>query len=891
MNCLQLIENFLQTQELGVDNAKLVKDKIATMNATNPDNTDVAYSEDIIAAAIVDSFKLNAEYLKSFSDFCIKKGLQIGRRHKNILLHYLNYRAENDKEHFFHELSKENTNIPRVELELKLTEFLPISTEEAFSKFISLWNTACKNNEKNKLGDYLFGLYSRLHAYYNSEKMSNAELFTYNLPFIKNDLSPEGIEQLRTFCQSSSESFYEQYTTILHQELQANSLKGLLEPVMNQENYDVAFSQHSRIFDRKGDLHYVLTEEFDAVYLRLNQAVYDAFQSYDDFLNYVLDSVQQAYRILVNNKVFAVEIDNIYVNNRNIKWLLYAYIGVYGERFIKTKEHRKFFSPEKICMEMFKVYGYKYDSINEQNLLTLLKKYYHKEQLVSKDIYKLLVTDHTYDEFVTFLNEWFYVYYGFTFNDCYVLETNSDTHVQFASDIRNDNKLLFIFYKYRMDERKIPCPICNGLNVSGNSYPEVGHRSWECKNVICSGRSKSDRGKRYSFKTNYMQFGAQNLDADNVIDKELIAQWRKDITSISTDQDIYYMFIKYFSFSGEKILFINATQEYLEPLRELNRNITNISLLGTDDFYRSSLKLNKIDDSIFSNYFETGNYLNRFTQLKPASELTQDYNIDNVSRNAYIINGDSFEVLTHLPQNSVAAAVTSPPYFNAREYSQWENMYLYFIDMFNIARNTLHVLDHSGVFIYNIGDINGNEMTVVKSNMGNKRMLLGAYSILIFERAGYELVENYIWNKGEPQSKRSTNDGNFTPHYQKPVNCYEHMFIFKRRGEQLAVNSPIPEQWKTFITEFTPVYKINCHGENTLGHTAPYPEDIPNLAAVLFGKKNRFILDPFLGSGTTIISAVKNGYTGIGIEFSKEYANLSKERFSEECPTKTIEML
>ena len=90
-----------------------------------------------------------------------------------------------------------------------------------------------------------------------------------------------------------------------------------------------------------------------------------------------------------------------------------------------------------------------------------------------------------------------------------------------------------------MDERKIPCPVCKGLNVSGNSYPEVGHGSWECKNVICPSRSKSDRGKRYSFKTNYMQFGAQNPKLKNIIDKELISKWRKDITGIVSDEDIY----------------------------------------------------------------------------------------------------------------------------------------------------------------------------------------------------------------------------------------------------------------------------------------------------------------------------------------------------------------
>jgi len=197
-----------------------------------------------------------------------------------------------------------------------------------------------------------------------------------------------------------------------------------------------------------------------------------------------------------------------------------------------------------------------------------------------------------------------------------------------------------------------------------------------------------------------------------------------------------------------------------------------------------------------------------------------------------------------------------------------------------------------GIFLYNIGDVNGNEMTIAKSNKGNKRLLLGAYSILAFEKAGYELVENYIWNKGEPQSKRSTNDGNFTPHYQKPVNCYEHMFIFKRRGDDIRVNGDrLPAGWENYVVEFLPVYKINARGENTVGHTAPYPEDIPNFAANVFGRPGNFILDPYLGSGTSIVSAVRNGFVGVGIEYSREYAELAVARFGRDLQNRRVELV
>ena len=878
-----MLKTYISSQNIVINIEELIGQRITELNKTKPDSTSDNYSEEVMSCVIVDSFNLDAESLKNISDKLVRMGLQIGRRHKNYLLKYLNYRKPEDIKMFFEELKRENPSFNRNELEQLINSFSPTTKKFAFNSFRNLWDVAYKEGDDNKLADYLFGLYTKLHAYYNPSKITNMELYNYNLPFIKNDLSSEGIKTLLNFCKNSSDSFYDEYISILHNELQEASLNGELEIVMNQQTNDSNFDSKNKIKDRIGDSHLLLTEEYDAVYFSINQQVLDYFDSYNDFLNYVLDTIKQAYRILINNKVFSVEIDNIYYNNRNIKWLLYAYIGVFSERFIKTTETRKYFAPEKICFEMLNTYGYFYNYNDEKVILECLKKYYHNNINNSEIIYSLLSTSNSENNFISFLEEWKNVYYGFTFNDCYIIKCSDDNHEQFSSYVKNDNKILFIFYKYRMDERKIPCPVCNGLNISGNSYSEIGHRSWECKNVICTSRSKSDRGKRYSFKTNYMQFGAQNLEADNIISKSLISKWRRDIASVSSDADIYYMFLKYFSFAEEKVLFINANQALLNEIDSCNREIVSFSLLGDQDFYSSIQPKIIIDNNLF-NDFINGDYLKRFTIEKTVSNNNKKITLPKKNSSNYIFQGDAFEVLASLNSGCVSAAVTSPPYYNARKYSQWNNMYLYFIDMYNIIKNTLSVLDTSGIFIYNIGDINGNEATIAKSKMGEKRLLLGAYSILIFEKAGYELVENYIWDKGEPQSKRSTNDGNFTPHYQKPVNCYEHMFIFKRRGDTLNINSPLPEKWHTYISEFIPVYKINCHGENILGHTAPYPTDIPELAIALNGKPQKYILDPFLGSGTTIISAIQNGYSGIGIEYNEEYAYLSKKRILSEYP-------
>ena len=901
MNCTELLRQFISENGINTSYVDKIEHRINEFNEVNEDKSDMKFDLLIISRVLVDSFKLNSENLKKVTNYCVKKGIQIGRRHKRILLKFLDYRNEIDLELFFKELLVENSNLDINDIR-KMIDTIPIiGTTEAIESFLKLWNIAIQENDEKKLLDYLWAIYSKLYAMNNNVSMSNIDLFTYNEEFIGEDLQKDSIIELKSFCEEeilSKETFYQKYISLLRKELQQKSLNGELEFPMNQNQADFKMSTQKRIFDRKGDLHYILTEQYDAIYFRINQQVFNEFENKIEFYNYVLDSIQQIFRIVVNNKAVVIEIDNIYSENINIKWMLYAYIGVYAERFIRTEERRKFYSAEKIAKEMFKVYGIEYDIQKENEVLKKLKLFYNAKKVeiaekVEAELFDLIISNMNKTEFHKYLEEWKFVYYGFSFNDCFVVRGVEDNHIQYINNVKNDNKLLFVFYKYRMDERKIPCPICNGLNVSGNSYSEIGHKSWECKNVICRGRSKSNRGKRYSFKTNYMQSGIQNLDSKNVISKEMIAKWRKDIAFIKSDKELYEMFLKYFSFPDENILFINGESSIIDEMNELGRNLTNVSCIDSQDLYVTSLPQINICNTLFEDYFERGQYIFRFIRNKN-SDITRDDVIKKLEEDAdaFVINGDSFEILNCIPAKSVAAIVTSPPYFNAREYSQWENIYLYFIDMYNIVKKAKTTLDDSGIFLYNIGDVNGNEMTIAKSNMGKKRLLLGAYSILIFEKAGYELVENYIWNKGEPQSKRSTNDGNFTPHYQKPVNCYEHMFIFKKKGAKLETNDNlIPKGWNNYVVEFLPVYKFNSKGENTVGHTAPYPEDIPNFVVKVFGKKDKLILDPFLGSGTSIVSAVKNGYIGVGIEFSKEYAELAKNRLEKDIPDIKVELI
>lgn len=295
-----------------------------------------------------------------------------------------------------------------------------------------------------------------------------------------------------------------------------------------------------------------------------------------------------------------------------------------------------------------------------------------------------------------------------------------------------------------------------------------------------------------------------------------------------------------------------------------------------------------------------------------------------------IIWGHCYDVLKKMKNESVGLMITSPPYYNAREYSQWNNLKDYLKDMKKIIKECYRVLDNHRVFVFNIGDIFGNDNLKATSTWGNRRIPLSAYFINIFEEIGFTFVDDFIWDKGQVQSERHKNGNRPYPFYQYPINCYEHIFIFhkhrldpvrypcpvcgtlkvngnsmseiglrsweckntdcfnrspanrgkrfslktittqKNQSDDFVIERDLIEKWRRDIIKFSPVIKINSKGENTLGHTAPFPEDIPYFATKLFSYEGDTVLDPFAGSFTSAIVANKLGRNAVGIEYNKD---------------------
>lgn len=315
-------------------------------------------------------------------------------------------------------------------------------------------------------------------------------------------------------------------------------------------------------------------------------------------------------------------------------------------------------------------------------------------------------------------------------------------------------------------------------------------------------------------------------------------------------------------------------------------------------------------------------------------EADKDFNkfINDDKSNLKVIWGDCLNALKKMDSESIQLMVTSPPYYNAREYSQWKDIHEYLDDMREIIKETYRVLDNHRVWVFNVGDIFSNPNTKTTSVWGKTRIPLGAYFTTMFEEEGFTFVDDFIWDKGEVQSQRNKNASTPYPLYQYPLNCYEHILVFhkhrldltrfpcprcgtltvngntqsepglqswecknlkcfersesnrgkrfslktnitqslKNQGDENKIDMNLARKWRRDIIKFSPVIKINSKGENTVGHTAPFPEDIPEMAVKMFTYVGEKVLDPFGGSFTTPKVAAQLNRIGIGVELNKK---------------------
>lgn len=237
------------------------------------------------------------------------------------------------------------------------------------------------------------------------------------------------------------------------------------------------------------------------------------------------------------------------------------------------------------------------------------------------------------------------------------------------------------------------------------------------------------------------------------------------------------------------------------------------------------------------------------------------------------IIASSCENMKDIPNNSLHLMITSPPYNVSKEYDNDLSLNEYLNLLKNCFTETYRVLVDGGRACINI------------ANIGRKPYIpLSDYVSKIMIEIGFNMRGEIIWNKSAGAGI-STAWGSFQS-ASNPIlrDVHEYILIFSKGNYKRERDKEEKELRKDNITkeefiEWTKsVWTMNTESAKRIGHPAPFPEELPNRLIKLFSFTNDIVLDPFMGSGTTAIAAIKNNRNFVGYEINEEYINLANNR-------------
>ena len=249
-----------------------------------------------------------------------------------------------------------------------------------------------------------------------------------------------------------------------------------------------------------------------------------------------------------------------------------------------------------------------------------------------------------------------------------------------------------------------------------------------------------------------------------------------------------------------------------------------------------------------------------------------------------IITGDSRK-MDALDNESVHLIVTSPPYWQLKDYGSKEQIgynhsYQDYINNLNLVWSECYRVLHKGCRLcINIGDQFARSVYY-----GRYKIIPIRTEIIKFcESIGFDYMGAIIWQK--VTTCNTTGGATIMGSFPYPRNGivkldYEFILIFKKLGKQPAVSKQIKEKSKLTQKEWNEYFygHWNFSGERQDKHLAPFPEELPKRLIKMFSFIGDTILDPFLGSGTTSLSALKLSRNSIGYEINKEYLSTIKQR-------------
>lgn len=284
-----------------------------------------------------------------------------------------------------------------------------------------------------------------------------------------------------------------------------------------------------------------------------------------------------------------------------------------------------------------------------------------------------------------------------------------------------------------------------------------------------------------------------------------------------------------------------------------------------------------------------------------------------------VLEGDCVDQTQTLEAESVQTCITSPPYFGLRDYGHEGQIGLedtpeeYVDRLVEVFREVRRVLRDDGTLWLNIGDSYAGGSGNYGSGVKAKDLMGFPWQVAFALRAdGWYLRSDIIWHKTNPMPESVTD---------RPTRAHEHIFLLTKSPRYYYDAEAIKEPARNWGTrdrsqmrDGTTDPKLKHHGlagreweENPMknkrsvwtvptkaykgAHFATFPTDLIDPCVLAGSQESDLVLDPFAGSGTTGVVALRHNRNFIGCELNPEYAQMARDRIRDDMPLLNMENL
>ncbi|MCS7283389.1 MAG: DNA methyltransferase [Anaerolineae bacterium] len=249
-----------------------------------------------------------------------------------------------------------------------------------------------------------------------------------------------------------------------------------------------------------------------------------------------------------------------------------------------------------------------------------------------------------------------------------------------------------------------------------------------------------------------------------------------------------------------------------------------------------------------------------------------------------VVIGDSRN-MAEVADESIGLVVTSPPYWHLKDYGvpgqigYGQTLHEYLMDLSRVWRECWRVLMPGRRLCINVGDQFARAIIYGRY----KVIPLHAEVIAQCETIGFDYMGAIIWQK--KTTMRTTGGAVVMGSFPYPPNGiveldYEFILLFKKPGPPGKVPPQIKkaaqlsrDEWKEYFSGHW-----TFGGERQIAHEAMFPEELPRRLIRMFSFPGETVLDPFLGSGTTVRVALELERSGIGYEIQPAFLPIIREK-------------